>query len=88
MTQASIKLTIPFHSLVQAVLLLSAEEKQALRQVLEQDANPTASVNPDQSWDLLMTFIEESAIATGIEDLAYQHDHYIHGTPKRAVQPE
>jgi hypothetical protein len=24
---------------------------------------------------------------TGIEDLAHQHDHYIHGTPKRESYP-
>ena len=27
--------------------------------------------------------IAEDAVATGISDLATQHDHYIYGTPKR-----
>lgn len=37
-------------------------------------------------WDELDEVIEECKISTGIEDLSYQHDHYIHGTPKRDVQ--
>lgn len=34
-------------------------------------------------WDLI---IQECQIDTGISDLAYQHDHYIHGTPKIEVE--
>jgi len=33
-------------------------------------------------WDLI---IQDCKIDTGIEDLAYQHDHYIYGTPKRQI---
>lgn len=33
-------------------------------------------------WDLI---IQDCKIDTGIEDLAYQHDHYIYGTPKREI---
>lgn len=34
-------------------------------------------------WDLI---IQECQIDTGITDLAYQHDHYIHGTQKKEVE--
>jgi hypothetical protein len=34
-------------------------------------------------WDLI---IQECQIDTGISDVAYQHDYYIHGTPKREVE--
>ncbi|WP_204101845.1 MULTISPECIES: hypothetical protein [Spirulina sp. CCY15215] len=34
-------------------------------------------------WDKLSKFFDENAIETGIPDLAEQHDHYIHGCPKR-----
>jgi hypothetical protein len=88
MTHAIVKLSIPFEVLVEAVCSLNDEEKQTLRQILDQDSNSAEATQPDQSWASLMTFIEESAVDTGIEDLAYQHDHYIHGTPKRALQPE
>ena len=27
--------------------------------------------------------LEDCQMDTGIEDLAHQHDHYLHGTPKR-----
>ena len=37
----------------------------------------------DESWDAFMEFIDHNAIETGISDLAHQHDHYLHGTPKR-----
>jgi hypothetical protein len=28
--------------------------------------------------------LADEAVATGIPDLAYQHDHYLYGLPKRA----
>jgi hypothetical protein len=37
----------------------------------------------DEDWDEFERIIDECAVDTGIGDLAYQHDHYIHGTPKR-----
>ena len=36
----------------------------------------------DESSDLL-SWLDGLAVDAGIEDLAHQHDHYIHGTPKR-----
>jgi len=34
-------------------------------------------------WDLI---IQDCQIDTGMSDLAYQHHHYIHGTPKIEVE--
>lgn len=37
----------------------------------------------DAGWDSLTALIERCQVNTGITDLAHQHDHYLHGTPKR-----
>jgi len=44
-----------------------------------------ASVQDDvpTDWDALTALLERCQMDTGITDLAHQHDHYIHGTPKR-----
>ncbi len=34
-------------------------------------------------WDALDRIIDANQMETGIPDLAHQHDHYIHGKPKR-----
>ncbi|MGK7931873.1 MAG: hypothetical protein AB4041_10630 [Microcystaceae cyanobacterium] len=34
-------------------------------------------------WDELDDILEECQVSTGIQYLSYQHDHYIHGKPKR-----
>ena len=34
-------------------------------------------------WNALDRIIDANQIETGIPDLAHQHDHYIHGKPKR-----
>lgn len=33
-------------------------------------------------WQAMMTLIRETAVDTGIEDLAIEHDHYLYGKPK------
>jgi hypothetical protein len=33
-------------------------------------------------WDEFDEILEDCQVSTGIKDLSYQHDHYIHGTPK------
>ena len=38
------------------------------------------------AWDDFDQIIQESQVSTGISDLSHQHDHYIHGTPKRDVE--
>ncbi len=36
-------------------------------------------------WDDFDQIIEEARVSTGISDLSYQHDHYLHGTPKQEI---
>lgn len=37
----------------------------------------------EAGWASLTALIERCQMDTGITDLAHQHDHYLHGTPKR-----
>lgn len=37
----------------------------------------------DAGWNSLNALINRCQIETGVTDLAHQHDHYIHGKPKR-----
>ena len=39
---------------------------------------------PADEWDALTRLVESCAIETGITDLAHQHDHYLHGKPKKS----
>ena len=45
----------------------------------EENESPTA----DSAWGDFAQLLKESQVNTGIRDLAHQHDHYLHGTPKR-----
>ena len=36
------------------------------------------------SEDSLLTLVDQCKMRTGIEDLAHQHDHYLHGTAKKS----
>jgi len=40
----------------------------------------------NSAWDEFEQLIDKSTIDTRIEDIAHQHDHYIHGTLKRDTQ--
>jgi len=42
---------------------------------------PTAD---DGAWNSLEQLVEDCAVETGIPDLAYQHDHYLYGKPRKA----
>ncbi len=48
---------------------------------------PAAREVRETNWDALTKLIEECQMDIGITDLAHQHDHYIHGTPKREPYP-
>jgi hypothetical protein len=37
----------------------------------------------ETDYDALIQLLEDCRMDTGIEDLAHQHDHYLHGTPKK-----
>lgn len=36
--------------------------------------------------DDLGQLLQDCQVSTGISDLSYQHDYYIHGTPKREIE--
>jgi len=37
----------------------------------------------DSAWSDFAQLLQESQVKTGIHDFAHQHDHYLHGAPKR-----
>jgi predicted DNA-binding antitoxin AbrB/MazE fold protein len=37
----------------------------------------------DSAWGDFAKLLKECQVNTGISDLAHQHDHYLHGIPKR-----
>jgi hypothetical protein len=60
---------------------LSDEDLQEFYQLLK-----SRSQRQKHNQDELGNLLERCKIKTGIPDLAYQHDHYIYGTPKREVE--
>lgn len=60
---------------------LSDEDLQEFYQLLK-----SRTQKQKETKDELGTLLEKCKIKTGIPDLAYQHDYYIHGTPKREVE--
>ncbi|MBD2483486.1 hypothetical protein [Planktothrix sp. FACHB-1365] len=65
---------------------LSTQELQEFYELLKSRSQDKKKVDDDSDWDKLSQILDECKINTGITDLAYQHDHYIHGTPKREVE--
>ncbi len=63
---------------------IEGREGQSVIIVFVQDDN-TDKPGPkeDSDWDKLRQLINDCAVDTGIDDLAHQHDHYLHGTLKR-----
>lgn len=45
----------------------------------EENESPIA----EEAWGDFAQLLKECQVNTGISDLAHQHDHYLHGTPKR-----
>lgn len=43
----------------------------------------TEAAVEDEARDEIGEILADCQISTGIRDLAHQHDHYAHGTPKR-----
>ena len=58
---------------------LSQIEQERIAQVILKEIEPK-EIN---FWNEFDDLLEECQISTGIKDLSEQHDHYIHGTPKR-----
>ena len=66
-----------------------------VRQLPESEQNQIAAMlikqlefksKEDVFWDEFDQIIEECQMNTGISDLSYQHDHYIHELPKQELQ--
>lgn len=75
------------NGVVHPVEAIEAKEGQQVIITLLEQENPTETSSDEISWDEMLDFIDTCAMDTGIEDLAHQHDHYIHGTPKREAYP-
>ncbi len=65
---------------------VTEREGQSVVILFVENTSPSTFMN-DETWDELDRLLEECQIDIGISDLAHQHDHYIHGTPKREPYP-
>jgi hypothetical protein len=71
-----------FKELIKAELeLIPEQELQKLYDIIK-DWRKDNQEYQDDLGDLLAN----CEISTGIPDLSYQHDHYLHGTPKREIE--
>ena len=62
---------------------LSTEERRELGRILEAElTDDNADLSDDPLWNVL-TEIQRQPPLDLPADFAAQHDHYIHGTPKR-----
>ena len=61
------------------------DEEEVLITFLNEQVRPAASrpAVQETDYDALTKLLEDCQMDAGIEDLAHQHDHYLHGTPKR-----
>ena len=48
----------------------------------ETDSSSPPAVN-EEEWDMFSQLVEGCSVETGITDFAHQHDHYLHGKPKK-----
>ena len=71
-----------FKELIKAELeLIPEQELQKFYDIIK-DWRKTNQDYQDDLGDLLA----KCEMSTGIPDLSYQHDHYLHGTPKREIE--
>ncbi len=68
--------------------LIKAELDYLSEEDLEEFYQLLKSRRPKQKeeQDELGALLERCQVSTGIPDLAEQHDHYLHGTPKRTME--
>jgi hypothetical protein len=50
----------------------------------EESAHVVPAALEGQAWDTLSQLVEDCGVETSIPDFAHQHDHYLHGKPKKA----
>lgn len=54
--------------------------QKVLIMFLQEENEPAIA---DSAWSSFAQILKDCQVNTGILDLAHQHDHYLHGTPKR-----
>lgn len=74
------------NGVVRPVEAIEAQEGQQVIITLVEQENPSEDLE-GSDWEELNQILADCQVDTGIEDLAHQHDHYIHGTPKREAYP-
>jgi len=74
------------NGVVYPVEAIEAQEGQQVIITLVEQENPSEDLE-GSDWEELNQILADCQVDTGIEDLAHQHDHYIHGTPKREAYP-
>ena len=71
-----------FKELIKAELeFLSEDELRELYELVKSQTQKHKT-NDDDLGELL----ERCKVSTGIDDLSYQHDHYLYGTAKKEVE--
>lgn len=74
------------HGVVHPLEAIAAQEGQQVIITFVEQENPSEDLE-GSDWEELNQILADCQVDTGIEDLAHQHDHYIHGTPKREAYP-
>ena len=74
------------NGVVHPVEAIEAREGQQVIITLVEQENSSEDLE-GSDWEELNQILAACQVDTGIEDLAHQHDHYIHGTPKREAYP-
>lgn len=62
---------------------VAGREGQRVIIVFLQEESEAAVADSDSAWGDFAMLLKDCQVNTGIRDLAHQHDHYLHGTPKR-----
>ncbi len=68
---------------IKKVASLSEKQQEKIALLIIEQLKEQEDKTTLDEWD---SILQECQIDTEITDLAYQHDHYIHGTPKREVE--
>ena len=68
--------------------LSGQEEGDVIITFLGSDNDAREKAVTPEGWSHLRQILREGAVETGIPDLAHEHDHYLHGTPKRGISGE
>ena len=81
-------------SVATALMQLPADEKAHLRRVVSaavvefaEGASPATSHHEADSWDSFLLQSPNLAVAGLPADFSANHDHYLHGAPRRDTKP-